>query len=264
MIEATLPQASLLKKIIEAVKELVDEANFDFSETGIRLQAMDKSHVALSFLHLREEGFSEYRCDRAQTLGIGLGSLSKILKCAANDDQVQIKASDSAETLELAFESAGKDRVSEFKLKLMDIDTDSVDVPDMDYQATVSMSSQEFARIVRDLLSIGDTVSIDATKQGVRFSASGDDGKGSILLKHQKTVDDEKNTPANTTVQINEPVSHSLALKYLSNFAKAAPLADRVTINLIEDAPVMFEFKISDIGHIRFYLAPQIDEDMDV
>ncbi|KAJ2260751.1 hypothetical protein GGI01_002772, partial [Coemansia sp. RSA 376] len=81
---------------------------------------------------------------------------------------------------------------------------------------------------------------------------------------HQKTVDDEKNTPANTTVQINEPVSHSLALKYLSNFAKAAPLADRVTINLIEDAPVMFEFKISDIGHIRFYLAPQIDEDMDI
>ncbi|KAJ2624457.1 hypothetical protein H4R22_005049, partial [Coemansia sp. RSA 1290] len=57
------------------------------------------------------------------------------------------------------------------------------------------------------------------------------------------------------------PVNHSLALKYLANFAKAAPLADRVTINLIEDAPVMFEFKISDMGQIRFYLAPQIEDD---
>ncbi|KAJ2433144.1 hypothetical protein IWW46_006454, partial [Coemansia sp. RSA 2440] len=116
MIEAVLPQASLLKKIIEAVKELVDEANFDFSETGIRLQAMDKSHIALSFLHLRSDGFSEYRCDRSQTLGINLNSFSKILKCAANDDQVQIRAVDKAETLAISFESTGKDRVSEFNL----------------------------------------------------------------------------------------------------------------------------------------------------
>ncbi|KAJ1796284.1 hypothetical protein LPJ59_003841 [Coemansia sp. RSA 2399] len=260
MIEAKLPQASLLKKIIEAIKELVDEANFDFTESGIRLQAMDKSHVALSFLHLRDDGFVEYRCDRSQTLGINLGSFGKILKCAANDDQVHIKATtDDAETLMISFESSGKDRISEFNLKLMDIDIDTVDVPDMDYQATVTMSSQEFARIVRDLSSIGDAVTIDATKQGVKFSASGDDGNGSILLKHQKLIDDEGSS--STSVEITEPVSHSLALKYLSNFAKAAPLAESVTINLIEEAPVMFEFKISDIGHIRFYLAPQIEED---
>lgn len=263
MIEATLHQASLLKKIVEAVKELVDEANFDFSETGIRLQAMDKSHVALSFLHLREDGFIDYRCDRSQTLGINLGSFSKILKCAANDDKVQIKASDSAESLELSFESSSGDRVSDFNLKLMDIDIDSVDVPDMEYQATVTMSSQEFARIVRDLLSLGDTVSIDVTKMGARFVAAGDDGKASILLKHGSSIDDDGKESMATKIHINEPVSHSLALKYLSNFAKAAPLAERVTINLIEEAPVMFEFKISEIGHIRFYLAPQIDEDMD-
>ncbi|KAJ2798839.1 hypothetical protein H4R20_004671 [Coemansia guatemalensis] len=262
MIEAVLPQASLLKKIIEAIKELVSEANFDFSETGIRLQAMDKSHIALSFLHLRNDGFSEYRCDRSQTLGINLESFSKVLKCAANDDQVQIKATDKAETLAISFESTAKDRVSEFNVKLMDIDIDSVDVPEMDYQATVSMSSQEFARIVRDMMTIGEAITIDATKQGVKFSTNGDAGEGSILLRHKKTIDEEDGA-SSTSVEINEPVSHSLALKFLANFAKAAPLADRVSINLIEDAPVMFEFKISDMGHIRFYLAPQIDEEND-
>ncbi|KAJ1721773.1 hypothetical protein LPJ61_005998 [Coemansia biformis] len=259
MIEAVLPQASLLKKIIEAIKELVDEANFDFSETGIRLQAMDKSHIALSFLHLRNDGFSEYRCDRSQTLGINLNSFSKVLKCAANDDQVQIKATDKAEKLAISFESTAKDRVSEFSLKLMDIDIDSVDVPEMDYQATVTMNSQDFARTIRDMMTLGDAITIDATKQGVRFSTDGDDGSGSILLKHGKRIDEDSKAP--TTVEITEPVSHSLALKYLANFAKAAPLSDTVTINLIEDAPVMFEFKISDMGHIRFYLAPQIEDD---
>ncbi|KAJ2530602.1 hypothetical protein GGH20_001794, partial [Coemansia sp. RSA 1937] len=74
---------------------------------------------------------------------------------------------------------------------------------------------------------------------------------------------DEEGSSSTTTVDITEPVNHSLALKYLANFAKAAPLTDSVTINLIEDAPVMFEFKISDMGHIRFYLAPQIEDEQD-
>ncbi|KAI8323722.1 proliferating cell nuclear antigen [Martensiomyces pterosporus] len=259
MIEAVLAQASVLKKIIEAIKELVTEANFDFNESGISLQAMDSSHIALSVLLLREDGFKSYRCDRSLSLGINLSSFSKILKCAANDDEVQIRAGDDADILGFSFESAGKERVSEFSLKLMDIDIDAVDIPEMEYQAVISMSSQEFARIIRDLSSVGEAVTIDATKEGVKFSSAGDAGSGSILLKHQKSVDSESSLA--TSIQINEPVSHSLALKFLANFAKAAPLAERVSIHLTEEAPVMFEFKISDIGHIRFYLAPQIDDE---
>ena len=38
MFEARLAQGSLLKKLIEAIRELVNEANFDVSSTGISLQ----------------------------------------------------------------------------------------------------------------------------------------------------------------------------------------------------------------------------------
>ncbi|KAJ1941289.1 hypothetical protein FBU59_003540 [Linderina macrospora] len=255
MIEA----ASILKKIVEALKDLINETNIDFSETGISLQAMDSSHIALCNLLLRDDGFKTYRSDRTMTLGVNLSSLSKLLKCAGNDDEVRIFTDDDADQLNFSFESANKERVSEFTLKLMDIDADAVDIPEMDYQAVIDMSSSEFSRIIRDLGSVGEAVMIDATKQGVKFSSAGDAGKGSILLKHQKSVDGD--SALATSIEINEPVSHSLALKFLSNFAKAAPLADRVSIHMIEDAPVMFEFKISEIGHIRYYLAPQIDDD---
>ncbi|KAJ1953959.1 proliferating cell nuclear antigen-like protein [Linderina pennispora] len=261
MIEAVLAQASIFKKIVEALKELISETNIDFSEAGISLQAMDSSHIALCNLLLRDDGFKSYRCDRALTLGVNLNSLSKLLKCAGNDDEMRIFANDDsgADQLNFSFESANSERVSEFSLKLMDIDADSVDIPDMDYQAIIDMSSSEFSRIIRDLSSVGEAVSIDATKQGVKFSSAGDAGKGSILLKHQKSVDGD--SALATSIEINEPVSHSLALKFLSSFAKAAPLTDRVSIHMTEDVPVMFEFKISEIGHIRFYLAPQIDDE---
>lgn len=47
MFEARLQQASLFKKILEAMKDLVTDTNFDCSSSGITLQAMDSSHVSL-------------------------------------------------------------------------------------------------------------------------------------------------------------------------------------------------------------------------
>ena len=64
MFEARLIQGSLLKKVLESVKELVTDANFDCASTGFSLQAMDSSHVALVTLMLQADGFEQYRCDR--------------------------------------------------------------------------------------------------------------------------------------------------------------------------------------------------------
>ena len=54
MFEARLIQGSLLKKVLESIKDLVTDANFDCSPTGFSLQAMDSSHVALVALTLRQ------------------------------------------------------------------------------------------------------------------------------------------------------------------------------------------------------------------
>jgi proliferating cell nuclear antigen len=62
MFQARLPQGNLLKKLIDAIKDLITEANFDVSEAGVQLQAMDTSHVCLIALLLRSDGFEEFRC----------------------------------------------------------------------------------------------------------------------------------------------------------------------------------------------------------
>merc|ERR1712205_60611 len=98
MLEARIAQGSLLKKLIEALKDLVTEANFDCDEQGITLQAMDSSHVSLCAMQLKADGFEHYRCDRSMSIGMNLTSLSKILKCAGNDDVITMKAEDDADT----------------------------------------------------------------------------------------------------------------------------------------------------------------------
>ena len=81
MWQARITQGSLLKKLIEAVKDLVTEANFDCSATGIALQAMDSSHVSLVAMQLKADGFEHYRCDRNMTMGMNLSNMVRHRYC---------------------------------------------------------------------------------------------------------------------------------------------------------------------------------------
>lgn len=76
------------------------------------------------------------------------------------------------------------DRIGEYDMKLMDIDQEHLGIPDTQYDATITFSSTEFARICRDLSALGESVKIEVDKQGIRFSSDGEIGNGSVLLKH--------------------------------------------------------------------------------
>jgi proliferating cell nuclear antigen len=258
MLEAKLLQANVLKKVVDAIKDLVQDCNFDCNDSGIALQAMDNSHVALVSMMLKSEAFDPFRCDRNIALGINLGSLTKVLRAAGNEDQLTIKAEDSPDVVNLVFESSTTSRMSEYDIKLMDIDQEHLGIPETDYAATVTMPSAEFQRICRDLGALSESVSIEATKDSIKFACSGDIGSGSVILKtHSNTEKPDESV----TVDMNEPVSLTFSLKYLTNFCKASGLAAQVKLCLSSEVPLLVEYGF-EASYLRFYLAPKIgDED---
>nr|ODN93869.1 proliferating cell nuclear antigen (pcna) [Cryptococcus depauperatus CBS 7841] len=332
MLEARVKQAVVLKKLLDAIKELVSDGNLDCTEEGIALQAMDNSHIALVALKLEADQFDLYRCDRNMPLGVNLASLTKILKCAKDTDVVTLKASDDADSLGLIFESSKEDRVGEYEMKLMDIDQEHLGIPDTQYDATVSMSSAEFSRICRDLTVLGESVKIEVTKEGVTFSSDGEVGKGTVLLrqnagreskpraKFESNGDEEeeeeeeprnrrgrradpdeedeedvkpnvedgedeldedsskKRKAASNKVKSNKRVKKdkddigeepgvsiilerqvqlTFSLKYLTNFAKSAPLSKEVTLHMSNEVPLLVQFEFEQ-GTLQFFLAPKV------
>jgi len=254
MFEARLAKAGIFKKLLDAIKDLVTDANFDCTTNGISLQAMDSAHVSLVALLLRRDGFEQYRCDRNLSLGIRLESLTNILKCANNDDVLTIKADDNGDNVTFTFES--KNMVSDFELKLMDIETEHLGIPDTEYKAVVKMPSPQFQRIIKNLTVMGDTVIISTSKSGVKFSVTGEE-KGNIIVK--QGTEDESGEP--TTVDLKEDVSLTFALRYLNFFTKATALSTHVTLSLSTEVPLVVEYQIEDLGYVRYFLAPKIEDE---
>lgn len=108
MFEAKLGQGNVFKKVLEAIKDLVPNANWECSSSGINVQAMDSSHVSLVSISLEADGFEPYRCDRNVILGMETANLSKILKCASNDDSITIKAEEGGDMVTFQFDSQSK------------------------------------------------------------------------------------------------------------------------------------------------------------
>lgn len=175
-------------------------------------------------------------------------------------------------------------------MKLLDIDSEHLGIPDTSYDAVVRMSSGEFSRICRDLGSLGESVKIEVSKEGVNFSTEGEIGNAKLTLKQgsgsaaaiDDDDDDEDEKPSGkskkrktaggsgsaddgtipVSIELQQSVNLTFSHKYLSNFAKAAPLSNTVALHMSNEVPLLVEFGFEN-GHVRFYLAPKLSDDDD-
>jgi len=139
----------------------------------------------------------------------------------------------------------------------MDLDIEHLSVPDASYDVNVRLSSSEFQRICRDLQNISESVTISAIKDCLKFAAQGEIANGSVLVRQNASVDDKIATQINMV----QPASLGLSLKFLNMFTKATSLSDHVILGLSDGVPMLVEYPIDDLGYLRFYLAPKVGDD---
>merc|ERR1712194_903460 len=159
-----------------------------------------------------------------------------------------------ADTVGFQCESGADDRIADFDLKLMQIESEHMEIPEQQYKVSVRLPSADFQKICRDLKEFGETMQIKATKEGITFSVQGDIGGGNVMLKPRESEKPEEKV----ALTVHEPVTATFALRYLVNFAKAALLCGAVELGLGPDAPLLVKYELekAENGFMQFYLAP--------
>jgi len=255
MFEATFQSATFLKRILDAIKELVGEVNLLCTEDGIDLQAMDTSHVSLINLTILPDACTTYTCTQPVTLGINLVTFYKIVRCADADDSIRLSldSKDSAKML-IRTESLNGKKVSEFVMNLMDIDSEHLEIPGAEYNCSIKIPSTELTRLVKDLQTFGDTCSFAVKDEQLTLEVKGDLSSAAMIVKNDKT------SKLVTEIECGAPTTLLLALKYISTFTKAQSLSEYVTIYMSEGIPVNLIYDMGDRGSLGYYLAPKMDE----
>jgi proliferating cell nuclear antigen len=100
-----------------------------------------------------------------------------------------------------------------------------------------------------------DIVTIETTKDGVKFSCQGDIGNGAVTLRQHSNVE---KPDQDVLIELSEPVTLTFSLKYLVNFCKASGLSTKVKLCMSQEVPLLVEYGLAGSSYLRFYLAPKV------
>ena len=130
LLEIRTVQSPPFRCLIEALKEILTDANMEFDDTGMKIIAMDASHTVLVHLKLESKNFESYHCPNKIVLGIGMLNFFKLIKTLGNNDTLTLYIeSEDPNKLGIKIENGEKNSITKYKLNLMDLPEESISVP---------------------------------------------------------------------------------------------------------------------------------------
>ncbi len=263
-------QASHLKTIFDSLRDLIQDVNLHFipddaedNTPGILMLAMDNSHVALAHMKLLAETIrraDEFTCTRQCSAGINVPGFWKYLKTMGTHDIVSISMYEKdKDHLYLVGENPTQQKSRVFKIKLLDIDEEKLEIPDSQFDCVFTMDAAEFQRLCRDLAAVEpDAVTIESTGNTLTWRAVGHDAEEELTLGSR--TEDAQGVVFETQ-PCQKDISNAYSLKFLTMFTKATGLCKDIRIHLAPRYPIILDYDVPELGILRFCLAPRITDE---
>jgi proliferating cell nuclear antigen PCNA len=141
-------------------------------------------------------------------------------------------------------------------MSLMDIDSEIMDIPDMEYEAEFTLGSSNFANIINQLRMFGDTLDIDCSEEKIILcSHSQEQGKMFVEID----IDDL----SSFAIIENEKINLAYSLAQMHNICLYNKVAKEVEIKIKRDSPlkIVYNFQDNEEAKFIFYLAPKMNDD---
>merc|ERR1712193_292904 len=108
-----------------------------------------------------------------------------------------------------------------------------------------------------------DNITLKSEDNGDLLSLIFESPNGEKTSEYEMKLMDLDNEKDAVTVEVNEPVNLTFALRYLNFFTKATPLSGQVSLSISPDVPLVVGYEIEDLGHVKYFLAPKIENEDD-
>ena len=264
-------QATAFKVLVEALKELLTDTSVEFDETGMKILAMDSSHVVLVHLKLDAANFEVFHCDGPISVGINMLNLHKLIKTINNNNTLSLFIDkDDVNYLGIKIESSEKNTKTSFKLNLLELDHHDIYVDPTAFTEVVTLPSADFQKICRDMNNLAENIEIRSIQNQLIFSCKGD------FCSQETIVSDASTTSASSASASGGGTSSSAAeaaaaaaasasseivqgvfsIKHLVLFTKCTNLCSTLELYLKNDYPLIIRYDVSSLGSIRLALAP--------
>jgi proliferating cell nuclear antigen len=244
-VRLVIAEPQVFKDAIDSVSKLVDETNIILKSTHLEIVAMDPANIALVVLKMTKSEFTEYETGGEDTtFGLKLSSLKQMLTRGKEKDQV-LTLSINGNQLKITFTGKSK---KDFTLPLIDIEKRVQKVPDLKFNAEISIDNAELRDAVDDVAIVSDALSFVVDGSKFIVSGAGDQSKATTETKGGIRL-----------IEKDKAARAKYSLEYVNKMI-STKLSKNVKLFLGSDYPLKLSY-VNDKGSISidFVLAPRVD-----
>jgi len=267
--------------LFQLLKNWGSHLNLHFEKTHLYIQSMDKSHICLSSITIKDKWFSSYSVDNITNISLDTTNFATMMNYALKHSKMEIKFEDEVDPDKLFINlssnngsSISKDVIEVldlldakktkkikkkevqnkfdhfFELGLIDVEQDILGIPDVEYDVDLIMKSDNFSELMSELMVFGSNLNIVCSEDILEFNASGDTGK----LKVNIPIDDLNEY----AISEGETLDISYSLNHIGKMCLSNKLGQYVSLSISSEYPMAMKYDLGDESTVAFYIAPKI------
>jgi len=244
-----MTDAKLWKNLISAISTRIDEGSFNADKDGLKLRAMDPSHVAMVDFEWPKAVFDEYVCDEPTKLCINFSEMLKFLRRIGSEESIDLNFDPKNAKLNIVLKSK---YTRTFSMATLEPSSEEIPTPKVSFNSMARVTAETLKNSMEDVSTVSDQIQFDISDDKLNLKASGDLGTASIEI--------EKGSEDLLNLDVKQRSKATYSLNYILEMVKSASnLSDLVTVELSSDMPIRLNFELPQQWRLQYYLAPRIE-----
>ena len=256
--------------LFQLLKNWTSHITMNFEKERLYIQLMDKSHICLADIEIKDKWFSFFDCSYNNDISIDSTHFAILLNYGIKHDKIELKFEDegNVDKLYINFlnenvngnvnekkkEKEGKGSFDHFyEINLIDVEKDALGIPKLDYDVDFTICSKKLMEVFTELNTFGENLNIKCSENIVELNSHGDTTK----LKINIPVDDLNEY----AIAEDEEINISFSLTHLCKMCLSMKLCSTINISLSAQFPMLLNYNLGDDSSVSFFIAPKVFED---
>lgn len=227
----------------------------NFEKDRLYIQSMDKSHVCLADIDIKNTWFGHYECSKNNKISVDSSHLSILMNYALKHNVIEFIFTDeiNVDKLFINFLNNNEKKGSFdhfFELPLIDVEEDNLGIPNVEYEVEFTIEAKKFVEVLSELYTFGSDLNVLCNENVLELNSSGDSAK----LKVNIPIDDLNEY----SITENDELDVSFSLSHICKMCTSTKLGTNIIVSLSHEYPMSLKYELGDGSNAIFYIAPKV------
>lgn len=243
--------------LFQLLKGCTSAVTLRFDSNKLYIQGMDKAHVCLFDITIYANWFDKYENEDAVEVAVDCNCINAIISRIQDGNILELyydaEDPDKLNINLINDENVKGDYNRYFKIPLIDLESELLEVPNVDYDAELTINCKKLIDLTSQLIIFGDALNIKCSEELLELSANGDMGE----MKVNIDIDDLKEF----AICEGEVINLSYSLNYVHKMCLTNKLVANVELSISGSYPMRIKYDLGNESNVMFYLAPKVQDD---